>query len=450
MSALARWFQTQGTQVFGYEKRRSTLTDQLEKEGMTIHFEPTVEAIPFTILSHPTDSLVLYTPSISPTHPILAYLVGEEKYTLAKRGKVLEAITQQYTTLAIAGTHGKTSSTALAAHILSQTNNNMVAFLGGIAKNYDSNFIVSQSEKQEKLLVIEADEFDRFFLQLHPKIAIVTTVDPDHLDTFGDQEGFEAGFKQFLDKLPPTGIAILHCEVANRLKEHLPVLPAKVLQYALKNAPIYAHNVAVESGIFTFDYVSDGMVIKDIRLSLPGYHYVENALAVITACLQLGVPPEAIREAVASFQGVARRYDPIIQRDDLVFIDDYGHHPVEIKALLTTVRALHPGKKITVIFRPNQYSRTKHFLDETAESLNLADCVFVLDIYTDREVPLEGINPEAILNLMTITDKYACTKENLIQQLPLMGKPEVVVNVGAGDADELIIPIKKFLLEGAR
>jgi UDP-N-acetylmuramate--alanine ligase len=448
MSAIARWFHRQGAQVFGYDMASSLLTDQLTKEGIVIHFEASVEAIPATILAHPQDTLVFYTPSISTKNPIWQYLVAHG-YEVCKRGDILGLITKDHYTLAIAGTHGKTTSTSLAAHILCYANKNTTAFLGGIAKNYNSNFIASANTEKETSVVIEADEFDRFFLKLWPDIAIVTTVDPDHLDIYENKQGFEEGFKQFLDRLPEKGIAILHQSVAERLIDANHPIKARVLQYALTGAPIYAANVHInEQGYFCFDYISEETTIKDICLPVPGYHNIENTLAVITACLHMDIAPQVIREAILTFQGVARRFDMIIEKDDVVFLDDYGHHPVEITALLTTIRKIYPGKKITVIFRPNQYSRTQAFLIEIAQSLDLADCVFLLDIYSDREEPIAGISSKSILDKMKLACKhYAASKEDLIGQLAQTNKPEIVVNLGAGDADKFVQPVKEFLLK---
>jgi UDP-N-acetylmuramate--alanine ligase len=426
------------------------LTDQLIQEGIPIHFEVSAEAIPRAVIDHPQDTLVIYTPSVSAhaaKHPIWQYLV-QHGYQLCKRGDILDMITQDHYTLAVAGTHGKTTSTSLAAHILCYAHTNVTAFLGGIAKNYNTNFIASDNTADSSSIVIEADEFDRFFLSLHPDIAIVTTVDPDHLEVYGDKQGFEEGFKQFLTKISPGGIAILHQTVAERLIDPKQTYPFRVMAYALKDAPIYAENVYVdEAGQFWFDYVSPDTKITAIRLPVPGYHNVENALAVITACLHMGIQPATIREAIHTFQGVARRFDPILNQNGVVLVDDYGHHPVEITALLQTVCKVYPGKKVTIVFRPNQYSRTKDFLHEIAESLDLADCVLILGIYSDREEPIDGITPEAILQHMKIACKYACTPENLVACLTQAGRHEIVVNLGAGDADDFIQPIKEFLLK---
>jgi UDP-N-acetylmuramate--alanine ligase len=447
MSALARWFLREGKLVFGHDMHPTTLTDQLVQEGIPVHYEVGADAIPLAVLDNPQDTLVLYTPSISTKHPIWQYL-SQHGYRLCKRGEILDMITKEHYTLAVAGTHGKTTSTSLAAHILCYAQTNVTAFLGGIAKNYNTNFIASDNTEEESTIVIEADEFDRFFLQLHPDIAIVTTVDPDHLEVYENAQGFEEGFKQFLAKISPEGIAVLHQSVADKLIDPRKEYPFRVVTYALKNAPICANNVRIdEAGQFYFDYQSPDVTIKDIRLPVPGYHNVENALAIITACLHMHVPPATIVEGMDTFEGVARRFDHVLNHRGIVLLDDYGHHPVEITVLLQTVRTVYPGKRITVVFRPNQYSRTRDFLDEIAASLDLADCVLILEIYTDREDPIEGITPEAILQRMQIPAKYACTKENLISCLEQAGEPEIIVNLGAGDSDEFLQPIQEFILK---
>ena len=447
MSAIARWFATKGTQVFGHDIASSTLTDQLFQEGIHIHFEASEKDIPLPVLKNKQDSLVVYTPSISVKNPIWQYLVSNG-YTLCKRGDVLSMLTESYYTLAIAGTHGKTTSTSLAAHIFYYAEKNITAFLGGISKNYHTNFITNNNTRPDPTIVIEADEFDRFFLKLHPNIAIVTTVDPDHLDTYGDINNFEKGFRQFLDKLPQEGLAILHQNVAEKLLNNSYSFQAQVITYALQNASICTANLYIDaSGHFCFDYISEKITIKDIRLKVPGYHNVENALAVITACLHRDIAPEIIREAINTFQGTDRRFDIILQNNDIIFLDDYGHHPVEITVLINTIRKLYPAKNISIIFRPNQYSRTKDFLTETAESLSLADRIFILDIYSDREDPIEGISSQTILDKMSLNCKYLCNKDNLIGYLQQAGKLEVIVNLGAGDAEDFIQPVKEFLLK---
>jgi UDP-N-acetylmuramate--alanine ligase len=445
MSALARWYHQQGITVWGHDKAPSSLTDQLAAEGISIHFEESPAAIPAAIMQNLPHTPVVYSPAILPTHPIWAYLIKEECNPY-KRAEIFDKITAQYTTWAVAGTHGKTTSTALLAHILYYAQQNITAFLGGIAKNYNTNLIHTQRDQKERTIVVEADEYDRFFLHLHPHGAIVTTIDPDHLEVYGDAAGFEEAFRQFLAKLPAQGLAIIHQEVARKLLAKPHNIVAPIERYALEDAPIQAQKVHLdEKGRFCFNYVSKNTTIEDIILSVPGYHHVENALAVITACLHQGILPLVIREAIQQFQGVERRFDVMLKHKDIVLIDDYGHHPVEITALLKTVRAVYPNKKVTVIFQPNQYSRTRDFLAEFGKSLSLADAVLVVDIYTDREIPIEGIGPAAIVAGISLAQKYVCSQENLIATLSQVKPLEVIVNVGAGNAGNFIEPLKAFL-----
>jgi UDP-N-acetylmuramate--alanine ligase len=446
MSALARWFNYQGATVFGHDRAASAITHQLSKEGIDIHFQADIAAIPTAITHNPLDSLIIYSSAISNSHPILAYLTAHN-YKVCKRTVVFNELTQEHFTWAIAGTHGKTTTTSLAAHILAYSKKNIAAFLGGIAKNYKANLVLQQCNNQEPTtMVIEADEFDRFFLSLHPNIAMVTTLDPDHLDTYLDTQGLIQGFNAFLDLIPQNGLAILHKQVINQLYPK-PTYQPKILTYALTNAPIHAANIRIRQGIFYFDYVSEEAIIQDIPLAIPGYHNIENALAVITACLFAKLDPETIRQGIATFQGVLRRFDYIIQRDDLVLIDDYAHHPVEIAALLKAARQLYPKKSIALVFRPNLYTRTRDLAAEFARVLDLADCIFLLDIYPDREQPIAGISSEIIFKQLTIAKKYLCTPHTLLTCLADYGKPEVLINVGSGGTSQLVEPIKQFLLD---
>ena len=444
MSALARWFCQENIQVFGYDRASSALTDQLIQEGMSIHFEDDIATIPPAIINNQSTTLVVYSAAIPSHQPLLAYLQANN-YQVWKRAAVLGKITQQYYTLAIAGTHGKTTTTALAAHVLYSAGKNITAFLGGIAKNYQSNLIIRGKANQDKIIVIEADEFDRFFLALHPDIAIVTTANPDHLDTYTNQQGVGQGFTAFLDKIPSQGLAILHEQVAKQLLPE-PVHQPPMISYALATGQVHAANIHIHQGSFCFDYISDAVTIKDICLSIPGTHNIENALAVITACLFLGIDPAAIRNGMNSFQGVKRRFDLIIEQKDLVFLDDYGHHPVEIAALLKTIRQVYQGRQIAVVFRPNLYTRTRDLAHEFAKSLGLADCVFLLDIYPDRESPIQGVSAALIFDQLDLRHKYLCTQEDLLDCLAAYGKPEVMVNLGSGGTSQLIQPIKEFLL----
>ncbi len=443
MSALARWFNAQGVQVFGYDRASTALTDQLAQEGIEIFFEELVATIPHKITQHRDKSLIVYTPAIPSKNQILTYLKAHG-YALCKRSAVVGTITQRHFTLAVSGTHGKTTSSSLAAHVLHSAGKNLTAFLGSIAKGYDANLLVTGQANQDTIVVIEADEFDRFFLHLHPNIAIVTTVDPDHLDTYGDAQGFREAFKEFIDRLPTNGQAIVHQKAAQQLS--LDTRDSRIVRYALADEAIRAANVRISDGYFYFDYVSEEVVIKDIQLVVPGYHNVENALAVITACLSLGTNADVIRQAMATFQGVKRRFDYIIKNEELIFLDDYAHHPVEITALLHAIRALYPDKKITAVFRPSLYTRTRDFAREFAQSLDLADQVFLLDLYPDREEPIEGVDAALIFEQMTLEQKVLCTTEDLIAQLGKYDKPQLIATVGSGGISNLIAPIKQFLL----
>jgi len=450
MSALARFFLQMGKKVLGHDSSPSSLTDQLIAEGIPIHFEVGSAAIPRTIIEKPQDTLVLYTSSITITseHPIWHYL-SQNNYNLWKRDYVFKRLTQDHYTFAIAGTHGKTMSTTLAAHILHYAGTNVAAFLGGIAKNYATNFITTKQHiDSDTTIVIEADEFDRFFLNLYPDVAIITNIDPDHLDIFHDQQGFEEGFKHFLTNISSTGRLIVHQTVFDRLALAHPLHLFDVVPYALKEGPVHADNISInDKGQFVFDYISPDVSILNICLPIPGYHQVENALAVITACLYIGIIPEIIREAIHTFQGVGRRSEVILNQNGVVLIDDYAHHPVEITALLTTMRVIYPGKKITIVFQPNQYSRTKDFLYEIAASLDLADCVLISEIYSDREKPMAGITAETIIQHMKCARKYVYTHLDVVKCLAQTGPHEVVLNVSAGNACKFLASIKAFLLQ---
>ncbi len=445
MSAVARWYNTQSIQVFGYDRASSALTDQLMQEGIKIHFEDLVDVIPEQIMHHRAQSLIVYTPAISPKNHVLNHLKSNN-YTVCKRAEILRILTQDHRALTVAGTHGKTTAAALAAHMLYSAGKNMVAFLGGIAKGYESNLLVKNQANEDTIVVIEADEFDRFFLRLQPHLAIVTTVDPDHLDIYGDAQRFKEAFKSFIALVPPAGKTIVHQKVAQQLyiEEDNP----NIIRYALANATVRAENVCIKEGYFYFDYVSKKITIRNIRLTVPGYHNVENALAVITACLILGLDTKSIRRGMTTFQGIKRRFDYVIRSEQLIFLDDYAHHPVEITALLQTMRALYPGRSITAVFRPHLYTRTRDLASEFAQSLDLADQVFLLDIYPDREEPIEGVTSACIFDQMTLGKKLMCsTEDSLIDALGQQGKPDIIVMIGSGGTSSFVVRIRSFLLE---
>jgi UDP-N-acetylmuramate--alanine ligase len=319
-----------------------------------------------------------------------------------------------------------------------------VGFVGDIAKGYASNLLIRGPVNQDTIMVIEADEFDRFFLHLQPHLAIVTTVDPDHLDTYGDEQGFREAFKAFIALVPPAGKVIVHQRAAQQL--HIDEDDPSIVRYALADAAVSAENVCIKEGDFYFDYVSKETKIRDIRLTVPGYHNVENALAVITACLTLGLDAESIRRGMDTFQGVKRRFDYVIRNEKLIFLDDFAHHPAEITSLLRAIRALYPDKKITAVFRPHLYTRTRDLASEFAKSLDLADWVFLLDIYPAREEPIEGVTSACIFDRMTLEKKKMCNEENLIDALSQHGKPDIIVMIGAGGTSSFVALIKNFLL----
>jgi UDP-N-acetylmuramate--alanine ligase len=443
MSALARWFKRQGCQVSGYDLTPTPLTTQLENEGIPVHFTDDPTLIPGYILKEREASLIIYTPAIPQNHQEYQFL-KKEGFTIYKRAQVLGKITEGYFTVAIGGTHGKTSTTAMASHILTFSQKNCTAFIGGIVKNYDSNLIAGEGTDQ--IVVTEADEFDRSFLNLHPNLCIVTSVDADHLDIYGKDEEVKEGYASFVRQCSPTGTALLQTKVMEQLRNRLSEGPARLLSYGLEEGNYRAQNVYFQltdgKSCFIFDMIHPKGVIKEMQLYAPGFHNVENAIAATAAALQVGIPPAAIKEALSTFEGVKRRFDYILTQP-LIFIDDYAHHPTEIQALLESVKAIYPNKKITVIFQPHLYSRTRDFVEGFAESLSLADELILLPIYPARELPMEGITSDIIIQKVN-TRATLCSKENLLEHLAAQ-ELEVVLTVGAGDIDQLVIPIRELL-----
>lgn len=444
MSALARWFNAQAIQVFGYDQTATSLTDQLIQEGIQVHFDDQVAAIPEIIRDRKDQTLVIYTPAIPNQNRVLSHLRANH-YQAFKRAEVLAMLTKHHRTIAVAGTHGKTTTTTLLSHLLYSAGKNMVGFLGGIARGYASNLIMNGTPQKDTMMVLEADEFDRSFLHTQPHLAIVTTADPDHLDIYATQQSFEDAFKDFIALVPPTGKAIVHQKVAQQLQ--LAKETPQIVRYAIDNAPVSAANIEIKEGNFCFDYVSDEVTIQQLSLALPGHYNVENALAAITVCLNLGIAPEEIRKGLASFQGIERRFDYVIRTENLVFIDDFAHHPVEIDALLKAIRTLYPTKKLTAIFRPHLYSRTRDFERGFAQSLDQADQVLLLDIYPAREAPIAGITSACIFEHMVLKQKMMCTQENLLDALAQQGPLEVVALIGAGGVAHLIPSLEEFLLQ---
>jgi len=436
MSALARWFRHKGMRVAGYDKTATPLTHELMEEGMEIHFEDRVELLPGYISIEKT--LVVLTPAVPKDHTELNYLKSEG-FTILKRSEVLGLLTKNYNTIAVAGTHGKTTTSSLIAHILKSSGKNMVAFLGGITTNYESNLVMNGDVGDDTIVVAEADEFDRSFLRLFPTTAVVTSADADHLDIYGDHTSMLTSYKDFMGQVKEDGKLIVHESIEN-LTEGLSVSQQT---YGTSQGQFFAGNIVASGGFFSFD-LNGKRKMENLHLGVPGFHNMENAIAASLVALEYGVSEAQIREALASFKGVKRRFEFIIKKSELVFIDDYAHHPTEIEAFLKSLRAMYLGKKITVIFQPHLFTRTRDFAEDFAKSLSLADELLMMDIYPARELPIDGVTSEIIFKNVTSQVKKMVSKKDLLTTLEKM-KIEVLATVGAGDIDMFVKPIKELL-----
>ena len=430
MSALARYFIAIGKEVFGYDKTETILTNQLEKEGVNIHYTDSPSLIPSEI------DLVVYTPAV-PQDLKEDKHCWDKGYVMKKRSEVLGIITNESFTLAVAGTHGKTTTSSILAHLLKQSIG-CNAFLGGITKNYDSNVLLTENTENT---VVEADEYDRSFLELHSNMAIITSMDADHLDIYGDHSKFLESFELFSSQISPGGSLILNKQLENKLTPACDVITYSISE----KADYYLENIKVVDGYYVFSVQAQSGLISDIKFGLPGRHNVENAIAAIAAADQLKVSHQEIKSALESFKGIKRRFEYIIKKHDLVYIDDYAHHPEELKATISSVKELYPKNKITGVFQPHLYSRTKDFADDFAKSLDLLNELILLDIYPSREQPIEGITSEMLLRKVTIKNKSISTKAELVSELR-QRKLEVLLTMGAGDIDKLVEPIKNELL----
>lgn len=440
MSALARWFDVNGYAVAGYDKTPTALTDALQAEGMAIHFTDDVAQIPAKFRENPAGTLVIYTPAVPSTHAEYHYLT-EQGFVLQKRSQVLGLLAGQMKTVAVAGTHGKTTTSSMVAHILRDAGVNCAAFLGGITNNYGTNFLLNEpaDDLRSVVCVVEADEFDRSFLTLFPQIAVVTSTDADHLDIYGAHEAVLESFGMFVSQIEPGGVLFMKqgLSLAGQTK-------AVVREYALEEGDFYSRNLRIEDATFVFDLVYGNNVICDIALTVPGFHNVENAVVAGAVALELGVSPADVRSALNSYRGVRRRFEYVLKTDRVVLIDDYAHHPAEVMAFLSSVKALYPGRELTAVFQPHLFSRTRDFAEGFAESLSVADHVILLDIYPARELPLEGVTSELILRNIRSATKRQCTKAELADVVREM-KPSLLVTIGAGDIDQLLPALKSAL-----
>ena len=437
MSALARYFNSKGVVVNGYDKTETVLTKQLIKEGIKVHYEDNIEFIDKDV------QLIVYTPAVPKDHTELNFY-QQNNYTVVKRSDVLGAITNSSFNICIAGTHGKTTTSTMVAHILRHSDYGCNAFLGGIAVNYNSNFWPQApgGSSEKNVCVVEADEYDRSFLKLSPDVAIISSMDPDHLDIYGTAENMEQAFIDFSARIKPGGLLMSKYG----LKRTDDLKTDEHLTYHLQNenASVYAANIEMINGSYQFDVVMQYWQLRDVVLNMGGLHNIENMIAAISVAQYLGIENDKIRKAVADFRGVKRRFEYIVNNDEHIYIDDYAHHPEELRALIRGAKKLFADKKCTVVFQPHLYSRTRDLADDFAESLDLADEAILLPIYPARELPMEGVNSEMILNKMKNTNKRILEKDELIDWVE-KNKMELLITAGAGDIDTLVEPIKNIL-----
>lgn len=432
MSAIARYYKFKGLEVSGYDRTPSDLTRELEAEGIGVHYEDSIDSIPKDV----ENTLVVYTPAIPADMSELVY-VQQNGYRVIKRSKILGEITKGQKCLAVSGTHGKTTTSTLTAHIMTDSGEGCSAFLGGISKNYGTNMLVNH----KPVVVVEADEFDRSFHQLFPSIAVITAMDADHLDIYGDLEHVHEAFRIFASQVSDTLI----------IKKGLPIsekdTKAKIFTYHYQDveADFHAENIRLDAlGHYTFDLVHPEGVIKDVTPGALGWVNIENSVAAAAICLSYGIAPEAIRKAIGSFVGVQRRMDVHVNKPGLTYIDDYAHHPQELATAISSVRGIFPGRKITAVFQPHLYTRTRDLAADFAKALSAVDKLILLDIYPARELPIEGVTSEIIFKDVTAPEKVLITKEEL---MPLLEKEEldVFVTFGAGNIDRFIVPITEML-----
>ncbi|MFY0252367.1 UDP-N-acetylmuramate--L-alanine ligase [Chitinophaga sp. 30R24] len=430
MSAIARFFNEKGVQVSGYDRTTTALTKQLEAEGMQIHYTDDIN------LADKAANLIVYTPAIPATHTELQWF-HEHSYEVVKRSDVLQEITRSLFAITVAGTHGKTTVSTMIAHLLTDSGYGCNAFLGGISVNYNKNFWSSE----RGVAVIEADEYDRSFLKLSPDIAVLTAMDADHLDIYGTPMAMEDAFIQYTHNIKPNGTLIAKFG----LHRNNELNATNKLLYSLQNdaANAYAANIRLNNGGYEFDVVQQDWILKDISLHIGGMHNVENAVAAITVAQLLGIDGNKIKTAMAGFKGIKRRFEYVVKNNQQVYIDDYAHHPEELRALISSAKALFPGKKSTVVFQPHLFTRTRDLADGFAESLSLADEVILLPIYPARELPIAGVSSEMIAEKVTVPVKVV-PKETVVEYLRTQEIP-LLITAGAGDIDQLKEPIADLL-----
>lgn len=439
MSALARYFKANGYRVAGYDRTQTQLTSELQKEDIGIHFEDKLELIGMDY-NTPENTLVVYTPAIPNSNKQLNYF-RNNKYEVKKRSEVLGILTRQRKGICVAGTHGKTTISTMISHLLKQSKVDCSAFLGGVSQNYETNLLLSD---KSDYVVLEADEFDRSFLQLSPFLALISSVDADHLDIYGDDDSVKKSFAEFASLVKEGGVLLVKKEIDFQFD-----LKTEVKRYTYSlmdtSADFYAQNMSLKDGLYVFDLCTPQGIVSDLLLGVPGLVNVENAVGACASAYLVGVKGVEIKNALPNFKGIRRRFDYRIKRDDFVLIDDYAHHPEEIKATIKSVRALYSDKKVTGVFQPHLFSRTKDFYKEFAISLSALDELILLDIYPAREKPVEGVTSSLIFDLVDLPVKMISPKEDLFFQIKKLN-PEVLLMMGAGDIDKEIDEVAKKMM----
>ena len=437
MSNLARYFMSKGKKIAGYDRTETALTKELVKEGAEIHYEDSINLIPAYCKNTET-TLVVYTPAVPSDNEEVKFF-NEGGFTIQKRAQVLGTITKSSKALCCAGTHGKTTTSSMLAHILKQSHLDTNAFLGGILKNYGTNLLLSD---KSEFTVVEADEYDRSFHWLYPYMALITSVDPDHLDIYGTEEEYLKSFEHFTSLIREGGALVLkhNAKLSPKLNKDV-----RLYTYSLDKGDFHAENVKIGNGEIRFDFVTPKETIVNIQLGVPVKINIENSIGSMALAWLSGVTADELRHSMATFQGAKRRFDFLLKSDKIVMIDDYAHHPEELAASITSVKELYPDKKVTGIFQPHLYSRTKDFAPEFARSLSLLDELILLDIYPAREKPIEGVTSHIIFDKVTCP-KILCTKNELLPLLEEKNDIEVLLTIGAGDIDQLLEPIKEILM----
>ncbi|MDX2136307.1 MAG: UDP-N-acetylmuramate--L-alanine ligase [Saprospiraceae bacterium] len=426
MSALARYHQRRGATIYGYDRTETPLTRALASEGMHIHYTDDVHLIPDQV------DMVVYTPAVPASHSELQWFRANG-YPVYKRAEVLGLISREKRALAVAGTHGKTTTSSLVAHLLRAGGVDATAFVGGLALNLGGNYAEGNSE----WVVVEADEFDRSFLHLHPEVAILNSIDPDHLDIYGTPEALRDAYARFAGQVSPDGLLLMQADI------DLPKA-GNVKTFGIEKGDYRAQNLHVEDGWMVFDLQTPALLFDGLRMAFPGIYNVSNATAAIAAALYAGAPADQIAPALAAYKGVHRRFEFILRTASVVFIDDYAHHPAELESVIQAIRALYPNRRLTGVFQPHLFSRTRDFVEGFAAALDKLDSALLLDIYPAREEPIPGVDSQMILDRMTLTDRSLVSKAALTTEIA-QRRPELLVTLGAGDIDALVQPLSETL-----